>query len=205
MRRSTITLVIIFLILGGFAWYMQQPDNPIKLSMLTPTVTPSIGTNTLILPVYGPINQLTVQNSDGKTITLDKTISGWVINTDKKISVDQNMAESAAAQCLNLQIIKRLEKAPELFGTGLDKPTYKVSCKQADGSLISFKVGKETATGSGYYVELSSGIIYILGKSELDTLIQNLAVPPIQISNQTPNPENGTSNPARGGTTTQTP
>ena len=192
MRRSTIALVIIFLILGGFAWVMQQSDNPIKLSMMTSTVTPSIGTNTLILPVYGPISQLTVQNSDGKTITLNKTNSGWVINTDKNISVDQSMTEYAAAQCLNLQIIKKLEKAPEVSGTGLDKPTYKVSCKQADGSLISFKVGKETVTGSGYYVELSSGIIYILGKSELDTLIQNLAVPPIQINNQTPNPENET-------------
>ncbi len=178
MRRSTIILLIIFFALGIFVWYMQQPANPIKLAIATSTITPSFGADNLISPGNGPMMQISVQNENGKMIILEKTNTEWVIKTDKTNPADQSTAESVAGQCLNLRIIKTFEMAPDPAGTGLDKPAYLISCKLADGSIVSFKVGKITATGSGYYVELQNRIVYILGKSEVDVLIQILDQPP---------------------------
>jgi len=178
MRRSTIILLIIFFALGIFVWYMQQPANPIKLAIATSTITPSFGTDNLISPGNDPIKQISIQDANGKMIIVEKTNTNWVIKTDKTIPADQSMAESAAGECLNVRILKTLEKTPDPAGTGLDKPAYLISCKLESGSVVSFKVGKITATGIGYYAEVTNSNVYILGKSEVDALIQILDQPP---------------------------
>lgn len=178
MRRSTVILLIIFLLLGSLVWFMQQPGNPLKMALATSTTIASVSMDTLISPDKGPISLILIQDAAGKTVSIDKTSGQWIVKTDHAEPADQSMAESAAGQALNLPIIKKLDTAPDPAGTGLDKPVYTISLTLADGSLFTFKIGKATATGSGYYAAATDSMVYILSKSEVDTLTHNIIEPP---------------------------
>ena len=187
MRRTTIILLFVFLALGALVWYMQQPINQLKLAIATLTNTPATETKILISPEKGPISQVSVRNSTGETVVIDRVNGIWEINHNKENQADQDLSESAAGQCLNLKIIKSLENAPNPAGTGLINPDYFISCKLADGTFIEIKIGRKTVTNSGYYAETSDKSIYILGKNEIESLIQNVTEPPfIKKIDQTP-------------------
>ncbi|MCX6082925.1 MAG: hypothetical protein NTW32_25630 [Chloroflexi bacterium] len=180
MRRSTVILILIFVILGTFAWYMQQPDNAFQNILSTSSTSiPSMETGALITPDKGPISLLSIRNSAGKTITIAKENGQWLVKGDISGPADESLAESAVGQLLTLRIIKKLETIPDSIGTGLNNPLFFISCKLADSSIFSIKLGKETVTGSGYYVEAPNNMIYIISKSEVDSLILNFSEPPL--------------------------
>jgi hypothetical protein len=194
MRRSTIIFLIIFSVLGIFVWFMQRPGNIIKAAFATSTTNAPVLTETLISPERGPINSISIISADGKSINIDKASGQWIVKTDHDQPADQNLAESAAAEALNLHIIKVFDTPPDPVGTGLDKPVYNVSLLLSDGKLYSFKIGKQTVTGSGYYSETPDKKVIILSKSEVDALINNFLDPPI-LKNATPPPDSGKNTP----------
>jgi len=196
MRRSTIILLIVFVLLGTLVWYMQQPGNPVKLALATATATSSVSSGTLINPNQGPVALVSIQAAGGKTVSIDKTGGQWVVKVAQTEPADQSLAEAAGVQALNLQVVKQFETAPDPAGTGLDKPAYTISVKLADGSTFIFTLGKATVTDSGYYASNPNGVVYILSKNEVDTLIHNFAEPPLlKTASPSPAPETETPNP----------
>jgi outer membrane protein assembly factor BamB len=205
MRRSTVILLIIFVLLGTLVWYMQRPGNQIEMALATATATQSESSGTLIDPNRGPINLISIQAASGKTVSIDKSSGKWKVKVDQEdVPTDQNLADSVAGQALDLQIVKQFETAPDPAGTGLDKPVYNIALKLADGSLFKFNIGKATVTDSGYYASTEDGKVYILNKSTADTLIFNFAQPPI-LKTATPSPGPETETPVPGATASATP
>ena len=194
MRRSTVILLIICLLLGVLVWYMQQPGNPIKMALATGTATPS-SSGILIDPNKGPIGLISIQDANGKTVKIDKTSGKWIVTTNRDELADQDLAESAAGQALSLTIVKQFDTAPDPAGTGLDKPVYTITVKLADGSMFLFNLGKVTVTESGYYVSTQNGTVYILSKNDVDTFVHNFIEPPV-LKTATPPPTPGTETPA---------
>ncbi len=186
MRRSTVILLTIFVLLAVLVWFMQTPDNPIKKAIATSTTVAEGLNRSLINSQKGPISTISIQGSAGKIVTIDKTSGKWIINMAGDVPADPNLSESAAAQVLYLQILTELDKAPDAAGTGLDKPDYTVSVTFSDSSLYKFEIGKETVTGSGYYSRTFDGKIYILNKNDVDVLLKIYAEPPFL---QTPTPQ----------------
>jgi hypothetical protein len=205
MRRSTVIFLIIFVLLGTLVWYMQRPGNQIEMALATATATQSESSGTLINPNRGPISLISIRAAGGKTVSIDKSSGKWIVEIDKEdVPTDQNLAESAAGQALDLQVVKQFENAPDPAGTGLDKPVYNIALKLADGSLYKFNIGKAAVTGSGYYASTEDGKVYILNKSNADTLLFNFAQPPI-LKTATPSPMPETGTPIPGATATGTP
>ena len=193
MRRPTFILLIVFVLLGVLVWYMQQPGNSIKNALATSTPTQSGIGELLIGPDKGPISSISIQNASGKSVLISKKDGKWIVNDGQEKTADQSQAESAAGHALNLTITKKFDTAPDAAGTGLDKPTYTITITLADASTFTFVVGNQTVTGSGYYARDSSKIIYILSKSELDSLTLYFTQPPLYL---TPSAEkNGTATP----------
>jgi Domain of unknown function (DUF4340) len=204
MRRSTIILLILFVLLGVLVWYMQQPGNPIKTALATSTSIAATTSDVLVSADKGPLTSISIQDTTGKTVVIEKNDGQWNVKTDQVEPADQSQAESAAGHALNLTIIKKLDTAPDPAGTGLDKPAYLFSLVLADGSTFSFDVGKPTVTNNGYYVKTTDGTVYILSKSELDSLIGYFSAPPTPATAAPPAAETGTQVPA-GVTPTSAP
>jgi len=195
MRRSTVILLILFLLLAALVWYTQQPDNQITKALATSTNTPSFMTELLVKPEKGPLSRVNFQDPQGKIVTLDKTSGIWVLLPGQNAPLDQDLAESAAGHALNLLVTKTLDSAPDPAGTGLDHPVLVVSVTLADGSQFSFSIGKETVTGSGYYVLTPDGKVRIVSKSDLDALTANFTEPPLVPAAATADPETTTPEP----------
>jgi hypothetical protein len=189
MRRSTIILLVIFSLLSILVWYTQTPGNIIKNALATSTSVAAESNDSLIDPTRGPISQISIQDSSGKTVAINKSSVGWSLRIDgTDAPADPNVAESAGAQILAIQIIKKLETAPNALGTGLNKPDYTVSVTLSDQTVYKFQIGKAVATGAGYYAVTQDGKIYILNKSAIDAILNIFIQPPFL---QTPTPKVG--------------
>lgn len=175
MRRPTVILVVLFVLIAGLTWVMQQPNNPIRQA-LTASATP-VSENLLVSPNNGMISRLEIKDISGKTMILDNGSGLWTINAGKDGPADQKRAETAVSLVYSMRIISKLESAPDPSGTGLDKPAYSAIITQEAG-VTSFKIGKLSATGSGYYVQKSDGSLSIISKDGVDSFIQNLTNPP---------------------------
>ena len=200
MRRPTIILLVVFGLLGILVWYMQQPGNPIKSILATSTPAQSGLISTLLIsPDKGPISSISIQDTAGKSVLIAKKAGQWVVNDGQEKAADQSQAESSAGHVLNLPITKKFETAPDPAGTGLDKPAFTISVTLANASIFKFTIGKPTVTGSGYYASTADNVVYILSKSELDSLTLYLTQPPLLLTPTVPavnTPGPGTSGPS---------
>jgi hypothetical protein len=187
MRRLTNILLVLFLLAGLVFWFMQQPGNPIKQAIASGTNTPSISQEPLVSPNQGPLSLVSITDSSGKTVKIDRSSGKWfVTTTDRETPADPSKAESAVGHALKLTILRKLDTPPNPAGTGLTDPQYKISLRLADGSTFDFQVGKPSATGNGYYVE-HNGNVFILNKNDVDALLANFTDPPVQtISTEQP-------------------
>jgi hypothetical protein len=175
VRRPTAILIVLFVLLAGLTWVMQQPNNFIKQA-ISSKATP-VPDNRLLSPNNGAISRLEIKDASGKTLILENGSGSWVINTGKDGLADQKRAETAISLLYTMRIISQLEKAPDPAGTGLDKPDYSVSITQ-EARVTNFIIGKLSATGSGYYVQIAERSVSIINTDGIDALIQNMASPP---------------------------
>lgn len=203
MRRSTIILVVLFAVLALLYWYVQQPGNAVKQALATSTSTAQALPD-LLRPDQGPVNQITVQSADGKTVSLRKSGGIWLVATDHEAPANQETAETTAQGMLYLRAVAKLDKAPDLATIGLSKPAYTVSLVLLDGSPYTFKVGNVTVTQSGYYTQTSDGSVVVVDKSAIDSLI-NLVIEPPFLQTATPEPAPVSETPAPDGTPTKAP
>jgi hypothetical protein len=179
MRRSTSVLVITFALLGILVWYSQQPDNRITSALATKTIAPATSRLFLIDPNDGPVELISITDVNGKTVTLDKSSGRWIVTLESEFPADQTKSESAAGQALNLRIIKEFDQAPDPAGLGLTQPVYTIQLGLANKSDITFSIGDITATGSGYYVKTRENKLFILSKSEVESLTRYFSTPPL--------------------------
>lgn len=198
MRRSTTFLVAIFLFLAALTWLTQQPENPISRLFTTPASNSSGSEVTFLTSAKGPLRSISIQDSAEKTLSLDYTNGQWFVKTDKSSLADQGSAETAASQALYLRIIKKFDTPPDTAGTGLNNPSFTINLILEDGSAISLRIGNTTVTKSGYYALSDDGHVLIIGKDEVDVLLDLFSKPPLPV----------TSTPAAGnsdGTSAPTP
>jgi hypothetical protein len=175
MRRPTVILIVLFVLMAGFTWVIQQPDNPIRQA-LTASAT-AVPEDLLVSPNNGMISRLEISDATGIKTALDNGSGSWTINAGKDNSTDQKWAETAVSLIYALRIISKLETVPDQAGTGLGKPAFHVIITQEAG-VTSFNIGKLSATGSGYYVQKSDGSVSIISKEGVDAFIDNLTNPP---------------------------
>jgi hypothetical protein len=70
-------------------------------------------------------------------------------------------------------------------------PAHVITVKNDQGKQTEIKVGKETPTGDGYYVQVDSNTPVVVNKGSIDTLVEqmslsNLAPPPTSTPGVTP-------------------
>ncbi len=199
VKRSTWVMVVLLAILAGLAYYMQQPDNLIKKALAsreTPTTEPP---GQLLSPADGPVNGVSIQSTDGKSVTLERKNSGWtlIVGTENPAPADQSAAEEAASQAQSLRLAGKVTSTtPDLSAFGLDKPIYIFKLILANGTSMTFKIGNATVAGDGYYVQKEDGTVVIVEKYGLDPLLNLLQQPPYMFTpTPSPAPVTGTPTP----------
>ena len=198
MRRSTVIVVILFLLLGGLYWYTRQEGNSLD-TILAGTPTPSsTPPGYLVEPYIKSVTSLTVRKpgSPPVTLTLDGEMWQMQLGTEPVSALDQDAANSVAFNIQDLRILSSVEAAGKtLSDFGLDAETATgIEAEFSDGSSIKILVGKATVIGNGYYAitQEQPDRILVINKLSLDSLLSLPENPPVLITDtleSTPTPE----------------
>jgi hypothetical protein len=178
VRRSTLILLVVFVILVGFAWILQHNQTNTQESAATMTPT------TIVAYLYNlggkQVDSINIFDTSGNQIEyyLDPTIGSWVVRDLPIEQADSFQIESIAGRLFALQAVETLVEAPPLDSIGLATPTYTINMTTTDGGQLVTYVGAITPIGSGYYVKVGSDKIVIVDKVIMDDVLSLLTNPP---------------------------
>jgi hypothetical protein len=179
VRRSTLILVVVFVILVGFAWILQH--NQTNQQEIVATTMPTTTAAYLYNLNGRQVDDINITDSSGNQVEfyLDSTSGNWVIRDKPTEQADSFQIESITAQLLVLQAVETLIQPPPLNSIGLELPTYTITLTTADGGQLVTNVGSITPIGSGYYVKVGTDKIVIVDKVVMDDVLSLLTNPPL--------------------------
>jgi hypothetical protein len=180
IRRSTWILLVLFMVLAGFAWIFQRYQASKEENRATATTT-------IALPEIYQLNGVQVDSvgildSSGKSVEFKHDAKGiqWIV-TDMPIEqVDSPTIGSKLAQLFTLVARDTLNQAPPLDAIGLTLPEYTINMVTADGRTIVTYVGSVTPVGNGYYVRVDSHPVVIVDKLVMDGILDLFFNPPLK-------------------------
>jgi hypothetical protein len=179
VRRSTLIVLLIFVVLVGFAILFQRNQANKAANVATATST--------VAPVYlfnlgdAQVDDIKISDNTGKNIDLyrDQLTSKWAITNLPADQADSAKIDNISSQLRSMQIQETITQTVPLASIGLDSPAYTLTLTTSAGALFTTYVGIQTAIGSGYYVRDANGKIAIIDKTPLDSILQLLESPPL--------------------------
>lgn len=179
LRRSTLILLIVFILLAVFAYLFQryQTQKAEGAATATPTSAP--------VKVYTlggtQVDEIKISEAAGKEIDLyrDSATSKWAIADVPVDQADSAQIEAVSTQLLDLQVQETLTQTVPLEAIGLVTPAYTITFTTTDGAQIVTNIGSLTPTGNGYYIRLDSNPVIIVDKVALDDILHLLSNPPL--------------------------
>jgi hypothetical protein len=179
VRRSTLILLVVFVILVGFAWILQH--NQTNKQEAVATMTPTTTTAYLYNLNGRQVDDINIAASSGNQVDffLDSTSGNWSIRDLPIEQADSLQIESKTAQLMALQAVETLVEPPPLDSIGLETPAYIITMTTADGGQLITNIGSVTAIGSGYYVKVGQDKVVIVDKVVMDDILSLLTNPPL--------------------------
>ena len=186
MRQSTVIYLVLFLIVIGAYYYLNNREQPADIA-LTLTLEPTTEVSYLFTAEDGLPTSIRIESKTGEVVEVARNAeNAWALILPNEATADQAAAEAAASQVTTMQILDRLPDIdPEIVG--LTDPEYNILVKFTSGVERNVKIGVITPTESGYYVQNTDGKTVIVSKSSVDALLGLLNNPPY-LETPTPSP-----------------
>jgi hypothetical protein len=190
IRRPTWIVIGIFLILLLVFVLYQRDIFTFQEEEPTPTVLES---RTLFDIDGEDIQGLLIVEAQGNIVHIEKDEGGeWVLREPTAEATDIGAVESTLNQLLTLRVLSTLFEIPSLEVLGLVSPTYTLTIYFVDGNSQIYQVGVLTPTESGYYLQDRNGVVLVVDKFGMETVLNLLEQPPILA---TPTVESGETEP----------
>src|SRR5688572_6704656 len=175
MRRSTVIYLLLFLVLAGTYYYLDNREQPADISL---TIEPSAEVSYLFTAEDGLPTSIHIESKSGDTVEVTRDAeNAWVMTQPIEGKADQASAEAAASQVATMQIVDTVPDVdPDIVG--LTDPEYTLTIQFTSGVERKAEIGVITPTESGYYVRNSNGDIVIISRSSVDALLALLTNPP---------------------------
>ena len=184
MKRSTVTVLVIFLALAGLVIYLNQKEPAVEETDV-PTSEPA---RFLFSDSDGVPTSIDIQDNNGNQVIISRNDAGvWVLEKPTEAEADQASAQAAASQLTALRILSTVEVAPA--DVGLVQPSHVLTVKLSANTQKAVRIGDLTPTESGYYAQSDGNVeIFILSKSGVDALFTMLDSPPYASKTETATP-----------------
>lgn len=184
MRRSTVIYLLLFLVLAGTYYYLNNREQPADISL---TIEPSAEVSYLFTAEDGLPTSIRIESKSGDAVEVARDAeNAWVMTQPLEAKADQASAEAAASQAATMQIVDTVPDVdPDIVG--LTDPEYTLTIQFTSGVERKAEIGVITPTESGYYVRNSNGDIVIISRSSVDALLGLLTNPPY-LETPTPGP-----------------
>jgi hypothetical protein len=184
MRRSTVIYLLLFLVLAGTYYYLDNREQPADISL---TIEPSAEVSYLFTAEDGLPTSIRIESKSGDTVEVARDAeNAWVLTQPIEAKADQASAEAAASQVATMQIVDTIPDVdPDIVG--LTDPEYTLTIQFTSGVERKAEIGVITPTESGYYVRNANSDIVIISRSSVDALLGLLINPPY-LETPTPGP-----------------
>ena len=153
--RSTLVLLVLFLAIGGYAWFIERERPPAS----------ETDANEQAFDVAaGRITDLTVNAQAGDVTVLTRTENeiDWVLTAPVESEADDNAATAIATTLAALEIRRVVEnEAADLAPFGLAEPPVSVTFATPDGEPLTLSIGDETPTGGERYAAIGNRVILV--------------------------------------------
>jgi len=153
--RSTLVLLVLFLALGGYAWFVERERPPAS----------EADANEQAFDVAaGRITDLTVnaENGDATVLTRTENEIDWVLTAPVETEADDNAATAIATTLAALEIRRVVEEdAADLAPFGLADPPVSATFATPGGEPLTLSVGDETPTGGEHYAAVGNRVILV--------------------------------------------
>ena len=153
--RSTLVLFVLFLAIGGYAWFIERERPPAS----------EADANEQAFDIAaGRITDLTVNAASGDVTVLTRTENeiDWMVTTPVDTEADDNAATAIATTLAALEIRRVVEEeAVDLAPFGLAEPPVSVTFATPDGEPLTLSVGDETPTGGERYAAIGNRVILV--------------------------------------------
>ena len=164
--RSTLVLLLLFLAIGGYAWFIERERPPAS----------ETAANEQAFDVEADrITALTVTADNGDVTELSRAAEGendWTVTAPVDAAADDNAATGIASSLASLEVRRVVdEDAADLSIYGLAEPTFVVEFGTADAAAVSLAAGDETPTGGERYAAIDGGARVILIPSFVESTL----------------------------------
>ena len=153
--RSTLVLLVLFVLIGGYAWFVERERPPAS----------EADANEQAFDVAaGRITDLTVDAANGDVTVLTRTENeiDWMVTAPVETEADDNAATAIATTLAALEIRRVVEEqAADLEPFGLAEPAVSVTFATPDGEPVTLSVGDETPVGGARYAAIGSRLILV--------------------------------------------
>ncbi len=174
IKRSTwILLFILAFVVCAFIYLQHRSAIP---SEATPTALMS---NYLFPKLDGTLTSFRLDDAQNHVIMLVRTPDGsWTLSLPISGLADQVKAGDIETQVNALEIVDVLTTIPALDAIGLNNPAHTIELSFQNGIKHVLEIGDLAPTGSGYYIRLDGGKVFIISTSAVDALLDLLKNPP---------------------------
>lgn len=155
VKKPTIILLAILIILGLFAWWFEfSPSSETRKT--TPTAT----------EVSRPFTSWKFENTrlidfkspDGTalTIRMGKDLNTWSIDQLKDKPADTGKVFQLMSELLTIKPLSKLDAGSDEIAMGLGEKSRKLKLVDSNDASINIQFGSETATKSGTYIKVGA-------------------------------------------------
>ncbi len=176
--RNTIILLVVLVVLGGYAWYISNNNvAPITGAATgTPAPTPVV----MFDVVTDKVNKFQVTDLK-KNLTVSVTRQGdnWHMDQPKDSDTDLLKIDSTLSQLSHLEATRVLTNTTDLGQFGLTSPSIQATMVLTDSTQFVLKIGDETPDKADYYaLKGDDKTVYLISASIGQALIDYLDQPP---------------------------
>lgn len=182
IRRSTLVVIVVFALLLGLMAYLQNRQAE------APEATPTSGPEPIIKLELADLAGLRILSQDGSIFYATRDASGtWtLIQPSIKGDLNSSTIDANVTQLIDLRPLTSLDAVTGLEAVGLLTPDYVIRLLLVDGSEVVLKIGDETPTQSGYYVQVDNSEVVVAQSFAIQAVFGMLDNLPFQ---PTPTPE----------------
>jgi hypothetical protein len=148
--RSTLTLFVLFVALGSYAYFIESERPPESESSSSELLFELDSTNIIEL-------QVTTQAGDVTRLerSPDNDSNAWSIRSPVEVAADDNSVSAIVNALDSLEVTRVVDIAPANLSTfGLANPVVEISFRTENNSAISqLFIGDQTPTGSDLYAK----------------------------------------------------
>ena len=156
--RSTLALLVAFLVIGGYAWFVERERPPASEADAPERAFGDLEADT--------ITALTVTADNGDVTELSRASEGandWTVTSPVDAPADGTAASAIASSVASLEIRRVVQEAvTDLSPFGLAPPAFAVTFAEADGEPLTVAVGDETPTGGERYATIGDGRLLLI-------------------------------------------